>query len=227
METRTRLTELIKSLDHQFMVGFRDHGRIRVGTLQAYQKIEGVRQDQLEGVKHLSGVPGHVITITPEQLKRLLPGNVRITGGKGMLLFPGANVSIGTVVPDAYVFCVAEVYHPKFGNSHYGIHKPVEFGAMLKSKLREIDEQITVGFLTRVKYGGYKDIKLDHPDDVGKFLEASNAGEVTLADYRTKPTAYSDEREWRLVFLTNKTDLPSYVDIECDVREIRQYCRFP
>jgi len=216
---------LYKNLEKEYFDAFKEHGSLRVGTLNAYREIEDTRKDAKEGLKEVILRPEEDIFF-PEMPAHLMPSNIRIIGGF-VSFGRGSKVDIGSQIPNAYIFCVSEKrIRNRFGDAYYEIIKPAMFGNMLYEKLKQFDPQVFRVCLEKVSYGGTKDQIIKSNPDLKK-LKNYDISNTDLSDYFLKPAAFRHEFERRYVFLTRNPNIEKYVDLTCDLKMIHLCCNFP
>src|SRR3989304_1628916 len=118
---------LYKNLEKEYFDAFKEHGSLRVGTLNAYREIEDTRKDAKEGLKEVILRPEEDIFF-PEMPAHLMPSNIRIIGGF-VSFGRGSKVDIGSQMPQTCIFC-APLSRARSGSSwaYYHLIKPAMFG---------------------------------------------------------------------------------------------------
>ena len=216
---------LIKTLGQQKYKNDLQHGgQLRLGSLAAYRSTDGVRKDSLEGTRSITFNNNTPITFPPEKINDILPGNIQILGGYFKVM-PGAKCHIGTILPDAYLFCVSETRQPKFGDTFFSIANPELFKAHVLEVLRGIDPQTELAILGKMVYGE-KQFRITEENDIAKAA-AFNLKPVNIQEYFTKPKGeYEKELEYRFAFFTKTQPLSLYTDLKCDPAIIAKCCDF-
>jgi len=218
---------LYKNLEKKYYHSFKEKGSIRVGTLNLYKAIEGTRQDDKEGLKLLGFNPEEEIHLNKDEIPaNLFPSFITVPN-VNIHLSPGASLNLGVQIPNAYIFCVSEKPIPgKFGDSHYEIIYPSIFCKMLFEKLKELDPEVNSACLRKISYGGIKDLEVRTVKDLERYKNY-NLNEISLSDYFTKPSKFSDEFEYRYVFFTATPNIREFLDLTCDLKIIHSCCNFP
>lgn len=210
-----------KNLASKYRDAFKLSGVIRIGTLEYYRTIGGVREDVLEGSKTITIHPKEEVRFASGEINGLLADNIKIKGGF-VRFSPGSSGSFGSRY-NAYLFSVSEVRNPSFGDAAYQIHDPVMFQQMLHSELVKIDASIFASHFGEIVYGGQKEFQLRFADEK---LAAAEFNQMKLADFFVKPNDYKDELEWRFAFFTSCAIEKPYRDITCDLATVHACCTF-
>ena len=210
-----------KNLDSKYRDAFQLNGLVRLGTLEYYRTIGGVREDVLEGSKTITIEPKEDLRFEPGEINGLLPGNIRIKGGL-VRFVPGSSGSFGSSY-DAYIFSVSETQNPSFGDAAYQIHDPVLFKEMLHSELMKVDVAVFASHFAKVVYGGQKDFQLRFAREE---FAAEQFNSMKLEDFFLKPNDYKHELEWRFAFFTSRAIEKPYYDITCDLATVHACCTF-
>lgn len=201
--------EFIKNLTKlDYEDKFFKYGLIRVGSVSSFRNIEDPEKgDALEGVRGYQFVPQKKTVLASEMLS--LPENIQIrqTNGKPALLIldEGAELNVGAVAQNAYVFCVSESKKNNLGEFGYVISDLEKFAEILVQGMREDGIPITSFCVKKIIY-------TDHKNSLGSVDELISAGnwlkqpEILDDYYFTKSkNRFEADQEWRIVMFTEES----------------------
>lgn len=204
----------------------RDRGIVRVGQLVAYRSMEDERRDDAEGRKSVTIRPEELIRMPSSELARVMPANVHIIGGF-QEFHAGSKVDLGSELPPAYLFCVAERRPEggKFGGSSYVITNSAMFGDCLNAALAAKLGMASQWLLEKVSYGSANQAHAETRDELGRICPGflSNAA---ASDYFVKRATFAEDLEWRYVFFPGGEITEPFLDVACDVTEMHHCCDF-
>jgi len=204
---------IIKNLKPVDLEDFKNRGALLIGSFNKYRNDEGPGRDNAEGIKGVDIKTNEPIQIKGDDLGKLVSaGYVKVKGPfniniRGSLILKNANI-----LPDVYLFCTSLKIVEKFGQSHYNILRILRFGEIIFDSLRKIDNELFDWAHGPVVYGGAKNLitTAKQLKDIGDF----NINEFDPYDCFCKPAEYSEEEEYRFIFLTKKQPIPEKTLIE-------------
>jgi hypothetical protein len=214
---------IYKYLNSNHLREFKEYGTVKINTLRRLRYEHEKIRDEFKGRRQVKvGSEDHALTYTGEEFHRLFPiiksnkPNIEIQLDRGSTIMDNKEVS------DAFVFCASLIMDGnlcrKFGyDAYYKIMNPDRFAEILYGKINEV-RTIRCFRADKVKYSNKEVVLTDKKKSLGENL--NDFWDICF----TKPVKFSDEKEFRIVFVPEFSVEITPLILKCP--ELRKCCQF-